>query len=173
MERGKNLSILHMICGLPGSGKSTLAKKLSASPKTIWLSADEWMYTLFGDKAKFEMYSKIETLQWRLADKLLRSGVDVVLDHGFWTKSKRYMYYSMAKKIPADFKLYYLDTDHDILRIRINERLKKRVVHDFYISQDELDHCIRSFEPPDASEIESSTRPLGKSLKPEAPPADS
>ena len=73
-------SRLIIVCGLPGSGKTTLAKQLESKLHAIRLCPDEWMDALSIDVYDEERRSKIEALQWKLAQDLLRLGVVVIVE---------------------------------------------------------------------------------------------
>jgi predicted kinase len=64
----------HLITGLPCSGKTTYAMSLAEASGGVLFSLDYWFITLHG------RYS---------LDELLRRGVDVVLDDGFFFREHR------------------------------------------------------------------------------------
>lgn len=144
---------LHLICGLPGSGKSTLAERLAEEPSTIWLSPDEWMARIVGDGYDSERRAAVESLQWDLAKRLLRVGINVVLDNGFWSKAERSFYREEAAALGAATKVHFLD----VPLVELNERVAKRNLalppNAFPVSEADLSHWERLFERPDAEEL--------------------
>ena len=78
------MATLHLMVGLPGSGKTTEAIELEHKYKALRLTPDEWQDFLFGhdiaDPEHDERHTKVEELMWKIAVKVLKSGVDVILD---------------------------------------------------------------------------------------------
>ena len=84
------MAMLHLLCGLPGAGKSTLAAKLEREHASMRLSPDEWIARLRGGDGRDEEFRKrILDLQFDLAMRTLALGVDVVWDHGCWSRAER------------------------------------------------------------------------------------
>lgn len=110
-----NMATLHLMVGLPGSGKTTEAIKLEYEYKALRLTPDEWQYFLFGhdisDKEHDERHTKVEELMWEIAVKVLKSGVDVILDFGFWTKSERDEFRRRANSFGANCKIHYMNPE--------------------------------------------------------------
>lgn len=81
-----------LLCGKVGSGKTYYAKKMLKSGNAVLLSADEIMLSLFGNDAGDQHSFYAERTQKYLFEKsleILESGIDVILDWGFWTRQKR------------------------------------------------------------------------------------
>ncbi len=81
-----------MTCGLICCGKSTYARKLRAEGNAVILSIDEITLSLFPDGAG-EMHDtyalRAEQYLLELSLQILRSGADVILDWGLWTRAIR------------------------------------------------------------------------------------
>ena len=84
------MATLHLMVGLPGSGKTTFAKKLAQQHNAVLFSPDDWQFKLFGndinDPTHDENHTKIEELMWDVAQDILKTGTDVILDFGCWAK---------------------------------------------------------------------------------------
>jgi len=82
---------LHLVCGLPGSGKTTRARELEAAGQGVLLNADSWVCRLYPDDAEAaardERKHLVEQVQWGLVERLLNSGVSVILDWGVWARA--------------------------------------------------------------------------------------
>ena len=78
---------MYVLIGLPGSGKTGRARDLEVERRALRLTPDEWMIPLFGEP---EADGKRDVLEGRLvwlAMRVLRLGVNVVVDFGVWAAS--------------------------------------------------------------------------------------
>jgi predicted kinase len=149
------MAILHLICGLPGSGKSTLAKKLENEHPALRLTPDEWMERIIGDGFNEQKRAIIELIQWEIARQVLRLGIDVILESGFWSRKERDEFRSQAKKIGASVKLYYLNVPRDELVRRLEKRNAQLPPHCFHVEVSNLDEWSKLFEEPTPDELKS------------------
>jgi predicted kinase len=101
---------IHLLCGRIGSGKTTFAKKLEREIAAIRFTHDEWMVRLYGPNPPEERFGeywvRIERLIWETAEAFVRTGSDVILDFGFWTRESRDMARDRALVAGAEAKLY-------------------------------------------------------------------
>ena len=153
------MAALHLMVGLPGSGKTTEARKLENQYKALRFTPDEWQYFLFGhdisEPEHDERHTKIEELMWETAVKALQSGVDVILDFGFWTKSERDGFRQKAHSLGADSKIHYMDVPNSIIWQRLsawNKLAGKNAV--FYVSKEDFEQWSGLFEIPTKEELE-------------------
>lgn len=149
------MTTLTLLCGLPGSGKTTHARELEEGG-TFRLASDDWMVPLFGQHMPRHVFderlSVVRLLQWELAAKLLKSGVDVVLDDGFWTRAERQKYRAQAEAVGAEVQLIYFDVPVEELRDRLGERKRHLTPGTFEIDDAALDLFITKFEVPGPDE---------------------
>ena len=122
MKKTSNSARLIIICGLPGSGKTTLAKCLEESLSAVRLAPDEWMDALSINLYDEESRARIEALQWKLGQKLLKLGLVVIIEWGTWGKSERDALREGARELGAAVELHYLSAPPDILFERIQRR---------------------------------------------------
>lgn len=137
------MATLHMMVGLPGSGKTTRAMELEQEHKALRLTPDE-------------RHTRIEELMWEVAVKVLKSGVDVILDFGFWTKSERDEFRRKAYSFGADSKIHYMDVPNDVIWRRLsvrNQLAGKNAV--FYVGEEKFNEWSGLFEIPTKEELES------------------
>src|SRR5205823_11351405 len=80
---------LILTCGLPGAGKTALAGQLAADRGAVRLTKDEWLTALGSRPWDTPTREKVEHELWRLAQKILRLGLSVVLDFGLWARTER------------------------------------------------------------------------------------
>lgn len=144
---------------MSGSGKTTLAKELEANCVALRLCPDEWISLIIKnkhDKNELDrLRAPIEGLMWDLAKKLLISGVDIILENGFWSREERIEYLRNAKQVDADVKviLHYLDLSIEKLWDRIQKRNLELPDDCFHITREELNQWMDWFTPPDQEEF--------------------
>ncbi len=139
---------LVIICGLPGSGKTTLARQLEALLPAFRMSADDWMDALSINLHAEEQRAKIETLQWRLTQRLLTLGQSVIIEWGTWGKWERDKLRIEARALGACVELHYLFAPPEELLARI----QKRNMEDPSIKWEDVQKWVQIFEPPTPAE---------------------
>ncbi|HQU35178.1 MAG TPA: AAA family ATPase [Anaerolineales bacterium] len=122
MKKSNSSARLIIVCGLPGSGKTTLAKCLEEDLHAVRLSPDEWMDALSINLYDEEARARIESLQWKLGQRLLKLGLVVIIEWGTWGKSERDALREGARKLGAAVELHYLSAPPEILFERIQRR---------------------------------------------------
>lgn len=157
------MATLHLMVGLPGSGKTTEAIRLEHELHALRLTPDEWHRHLFGndftsntkDTVHDERHTKIEELMWTTAEKVLKLGVDVILDFGCWAREERDEFRSRAHALGAEFRIHYMVCPLEILWERLEKRnrtVKENAV--FFITKENLEEWSGLFEPPAPEELE-------------------
>jgi predicted kinase len=149
------MATLYLLCGLPGSGKTTLARQLERERNALVLSEDVWMARLYPeahghDDAKRE---RLKAVQWEIAARALRIGVDVVLDWGFWGRAERDDFRARAAALGACAELHYLDVPRDELIARLTARNANLPPDSFPVTIAELDAWRCWFQPPEDDEL--------------------
>lgn len=113
---------LIIVAGLPGAGKTTLARRLEVDLGAVRLSPDEWLAALDADLFDAAARTRVETLQWDVARRLLELGSVVVIEWGTWSRAKRTWLREGARRIGAAVELHFLDADLDELWRRVQAR---------------------------------------------------
>lgn len=103
--------------------------------------------------ARDERRGLVEDLQWVLAERLLTSGVSVILDWGLWTRAERDHYRQRARDLGAQVETVFLDASFDTLWERVAERNADLPAGTFSISIEELREWVGMFEAPTAEEL--------------------
>jgi predicted kinase len=156
MEGFANRSRLIIICGLPGSGKTTVAKALESRLRAIRFCPDEWMDALSIDLYDEETRGKIEALQWKFSQQLLKLGLTVIIEWGTWGRNERDTLRLGARALGAAVELHYLSAPAGVLF----ERLQHRARENPSIKQDQLRRWSEVFQEPTPEEMALFDEPL-------------
>lgn len=149
-----------LICGKLCSGKSTYAEQLRVRNKAVLLSIDEIMLALFGLYAgdMHDVYA--ERTKKHLFEKsvtLIESGIDVILDWGFWKRDERALAKAFYAAHTIECEFHYLDIDAETWNARIEKRNRAVSAGETlaYLVDDNLAAKFEArFEPPDKEEID-------------------
>ena len=145
-------AVLYALVGLPCAGKTTYAKKLEASTGAVRFTPDEWHTYLFGhdmdDPDHDSRHDRVEALMRGMADALLKNGVSVILDFGFWGKTERDALREYAHGLGAGFEMHYLDTPLDEIFRRIEERNESGRDDIFRITRSDMETWLQWWEAP-------------------------
>lgn len=118
---------LYFVCGKMGSGKTTLCERISKENHAILMSEDDMLSALYpGMISTLEDYIRYSGLlrpQIKiLAQEILKSGVDVVLDFPANTPYQRHYLRQISDDINCPHGLYVLKVSNDVCLQRIAMR---------------------------------------------------
>jgi predicted kinase len=154
---------LHLLHGLPGSGKTTYARKLAHDLPGVRFTPDEWMVTLHGTnppEAVFRpQHERIMALIWTHVTRVLMTGMDVVLDVGFWSRASRDDARRRAKQMGVHHRFYSLACTMDEARRRVLIRTGNLPPDTLEISEPTFEFLARQFEPMAADEAHIVVEP--------------
>ena len=149
------------ICGKICSGKSYYSKKLKDKENAVILSCDELTDILFnnnlGDKHD-EMSKRIWEYLLKKAEDIIKTGTNVILDWGFWSKSDRIYIkeYFYSKDIKCE--LHYINIDDKSWQKNIDERnqivLSGNGGSDYYLDEGLMKKLLSKWDVPSKEEID-------------------
>ena len=151
------MSRVIMTCGMICCGKSTYARKLQAERNAVILSIDEITLTLFpeGSGEMHDTYAlRAEQYLLNLSLQILRTGADVILDWGLWTRAIRdriRQFYAAQGGIETE--LHYLRIDPEEWERRIRKRNASGEAA-YYVDEGLLNKVKTMFEEPSAEEVD-------------------
>ncbi len=151
---------LIIICGLPGSGKTTLAKRLETKLCALRFAADEWMNALSINLYDEEKRGKIEALQWKFCQDLLKRNLIVIIEWGTWGRSERDILRLGARALGAAVELHYLSVPADVLF----DRIQRRNMENPPIERDTVSQWFEIFQAPTTEEMALYDKPLIEDL---------
>ena len=144
------MATIHLICGFMGFGKTTLAKELAKNLPAVRLTHDEFMVDLYGrnmSKSDFyARYPKVDDLLWKLAEKILNAGTDVIMDYGFWSKQTRKQVQQKAKNLTPDVVWHQLVCDTNIAKARVLKRTDENPT-ELFIDEACFNEKLKQYEP--------------------------
>jgi predicted kinase len=152
----EHAATLHLFCGKIGSGKSTLAAELAADPKSILISEDQLLASLYpGEIETIGDYARCsDQLRKAIAPHivdLLRKGMSVVLDFQANTIAVRAWMRSLIESASCEHQLHCLRTPESVCKERLAIRNARRI-HPYHVSEADFDLFNRYVVAPDASE---------------------
>jgi len=144
------MATIHLMVGFIGFGKTTLAKQLAETIPAVRLTHDDLMVKLYGRNmpyAEFHSnYNRVDEVLWNLAEQVIKTGTDVIMDYGFWSHSDRDRAYQKAKKITDSVLFHYVYCDMFLAKKRILARSTQNP-GELCIGEDEFDTLAKKFEP--------------------------
>jgi predicted kinase len=151
-----NRARLIIVCGLPGSGKTTLAMELEGRLRAVRLAPDEWMDALAINLHDEASRARIEALQWKFGQQLLRRGLVVIIEWGTWGRSERDALRLGARATGAAVELRYLSAPPDVLFERVQRRCRENPP----ITSEVMSQWLEMFQAPTHEEMTLFDAPL-------------
>ena len=149
-----------LICGKVSSGKTTYAGKLLKENYTVLLSVDEITLALFGQHAGEKHDDYVERTQNYLFEKslrLIKNGISVILDWGFWTREGRKAARAYFEERGAQSELHYVSVTDEVWRGNIerrNELVLRGKTGAYFVDEGLLKKLESRFEEPVSGEAE-------------------
>ena len=146
-----------MTCGRICCGKSTYAGRLQAERGGVILSIDEVTLSLFPEGAG-EMHDtyvrRAEQYLLSLSLQIQRSGTDVILDWGLWTRAQRDRLRTFYMEHGVEYEIHYLRISREEWERRIRNRNGKQAEDPsaYYVDEGLLRKVENLFEEPSAEE---------------------
>ena len=149
-----------LICGKICSGKSTYAKQLLLENKAVLLSVDEITLALFEQHIGDKHDEYVEKTQNYLFDKsveIIETGINVILDWGFWMKEERAFAKEFYKDRNIECEFHYIDISDEIWELHLRKRNAAILAGEtsaYYVDDNLAAKFGALFEKPDEDEID-------------------
>lgn len=155
------MSKIIAICGKICCGKSYYAMQIKEQENAVILSIDEVTYDLI-DNEQGEFYNvfaeRVNKYLMKKAVEIVKSGCNVILDWGFWTKAERQETTKYFNQFGIDVEWHYVDIEQSRWKQLIEERNIKiqsgNGGSDFYVDEGLLNKLLLKFEEPTRDEMD-------------------
>ena len=148
------------ICGKICCGKTTYAYQLCRQNKAAVLSVDELMLAIWGQHCGDQHDEYAARTQKYLLGKsleLIESGIDVILDWGFWQKEKRDFIREFYRSRGIACEFHYIEISDEVWKARIQKRNEAVLADDscaYYVDENLAAKFELRFELPGRDEID-------------------
>lgn len=148
------VATVHLICGFLGAGKTTFSRSLAEQRPAVTFSVDELYLQLFTDEPTRELnakaFDRLVLMLNGVWPQVVKAGVDVVLDFGFWRRAFRDDIRARATLVSAETRLYWLQCPDDVALARCLRR--NGLPGAFLITAQDYRELKAGFEPPASDE---------------------
>ena len=154
------MSKVILTCGKICCGKTTYAQKLCKENNAILLSVDEITLALFGRDAGENHDTYVERTEKYLFEKsieIIKLGINIVLDWGFWTKTERDFAKDFYRLHKIDYEIHYIEISDEIWNARLKKRNSAILAEEtsaYYVDDGLAQKCASIFEVPNDDEID-------------------
>ena len=114
-----------MTCGRICSGKSTYSENMRWELHAVILSVDEITLALFGQDAGETLDTYVERAESYLFEKsvqIVETGINVILDWGFWTKKERDYAREFYRSRGIECEMHYIEISEEEWYRRLEKR---------------------------------------------------
>ena len=151
MEQAKAI----LICGKICCGKSTYTETLRRERHAAVLSCDDLTLALFDEQLGNDherVTQKAQSYLLQRARELLKLGVPVILEWGFWTKESRKSASRFFREQGFETEWHYLDISEEAWRRNIQKR--NETGGGYFVDENLMKKCEELFEAPGPEEID-------------------
>lgn len=149
-----------MTCGKICCGKSTYAQQLRKKFGAVILSVDEITLALLGKNAGDKLDEYVEKLEKYFFEKsieIVKTGINVILDWGFWTKAERDYAKEFYKYRNIDCEFHYIDVSDEVWKQRIqkrNEMVESGQANAYFLDDGLAKKVCSVFEIPERDKVD-------------------
>lgn len=151
---------VYILCGKICSGKSTYSQQLRKDKKAVILSVDDITLTLLGQNGgdTLDVYvEKLEQYFFQKSVEIVETGINVVLDWGFWTKSERDFAKQFYGSRGIEYEFHYISINDEEWYRRLDKRNKdvqEKKSDAYYVDEGLAEKFKSIFEIPGKDEID-------------------
>lgn len=149
-----------MTCGKICVGKSTYSKTLKEKHNAVILSVDEITLALFGRDAgeNHDLYvERAEKYLFEKSVEIVKTGINVVLDWGFWQKHERDFAREFYKSNGIECEIHYINISDEEWKRRLEKRnnaVLSGECNAYYVDEGLAKKFEGLFEKPEKTEVD-------------------
>lgn len=149
-----------LLCGKIASGKSVYAKELCERENAVLLSVDELVLSVLGSdlgEKHDEITERVQAYLFQKSLDIIHAGSNVLLDWGFWTKTRRGVARAFYESRGIACEFHYIDVPDEVWHrnIEIRNRAVLAGQTSAYFMDEGLRRKLESlFEEPEREEID-------------------
>ncbi len=144
--------ILYLMLGYPGAGKTTVSEKIAGLTGAVHVNSDQFRLHMFKEPLGISeiQHEKMYEMLDYMTLKILKSGKSVIYDANLNRYAHRKEKYDIAKKVGAEVKLIWVQTDVEIARKRATQEAEDHPGHRPFgnMSEEVFDRLTKQIEPP-------------------------
>ena len=151
---------VYILCGKICSGKSTYSQQLRKDKKAVILSVDDITLTLLGQNGgdTLDVYvEKLEQYFFQKSVEIVETGINVILDWGFWTKAERDFAKQFYGSQGIEYEFHYISINDEEWYRRLEKRNKdvlEKKSDAYYVDEGLAEKFKSIFEIPGKEEID-------------------
>ena len=151
---------VYILCGKICSGKSTYSQQLRKDKKAVILSVDDITLTLLGQNGgdTLDVYvEKLEQYFFQKSVEIVETGINVILDWGFWTKTERDFAKQFYGSRGIEYEFHYISINDEEWYRRLEKRNKdvlEKKSDAYYVDEGLAEKFKSIFEIPGKDEID-------------------
>lgn len=151
---------VYILCGKICSGKSTYSQQLRKDKKAVILSVDDITLTLLGQNGgdTLDVYvEKLEQYFFQKSVEIVETGINVILDWGFWTKSERDFAKEFYGSRGIEYEFHYISISDEEWYSRLDKRnndVLEKKSDAYYVDEGLVQKFKSIFEIPGKEEID-------------------
>lgn len=162
---GTDQRMTHLIYGPTAAGKSTYARKLATEVNGVRFAIDEWMHAMFAVDVpqRLDMswvmprVARCQEQIWCVAQQILGSGTDVVLELGLLRKIDRASIKAKVEQAGHLAVFHFVDAELPVRRQRVLQRnAEKGETYSFDVTPGMFEAMESYFERPTTGELSSA-----------------
>lgn len=151
---------VYILCGKICSGKTNYSQKIRKEHQAVILSVDDITLALLGQNGGdlLDVYvEKLEQYFFQKSVEIVETGINVVLDWGFWTKTERDFAKEFYGSRGIEYEFHYISISDEEWYRRLEKRNKsilEKKSDAYYVDEGLAEKFKAIFETPGKNEVD-------------------
>lgn len=146
------MATIYFMHGFIASGKTTFSKKLAAEKNIKRFNIDDMIVEHYGNAGcnTMERWNEMHDKLWTIVESEIKSGRDVIIDLGHWSRESRDIVRKKANDIGADHIFYNIACSEETALKRL--KLRNLENPDYYLDEKIFHERKQKVDPMTADE---------------------